>query len=62
MNPEAQAVYNSILTDNKLLPLSSFKSNKFSKYNLFPHAQTLPAFFENNLQSEGRIVKLLKGP
>lgn len=62
MNSEARVVYNSILNDSKLLPLSSFKSTKFSKYNLFPHAQTLPTFFEHNLQNEGRIVKFLKGP
>lgn len=45
MNPEAASVYNSILEDSKLMPLSLFKSNKFSKYNLFPHAHTLPVFF-----------------
>lgn len=50
------------MQDLKLMPLSSFKSNRFSKYNLFPHAQSLPPFFDNNLQSEGRVVKFLKGP
>lgn len=44
------------------MPLSSFKSQKFSKYNIFPHAQSLPSFFDNNLKSDGRIVKYLKGP
>ncbi len=42
MKNEAKAVYDTIMNDQKLLPLSSFKSNKFSKYNLFPHAQSLP--------------------
>lgn len=42
--------------------MATFKSYRFSKYNLFPHASTLPTFFENNLQGDGRIVKYLKGP
>lgn len=61
MNRSSEAVYNSLLNDNKLLPLSSFKSQKFSKYNIFPHAQSLPSFFDNNLKSDGRVVKYLKG-
>jgi hypothetical protein len=51
MNEEATAYFTSIINDPKLLPLSSFKSNKFSKYNIFPHARTLPVFFDTNLQS-----------
>lgn len=62
MNEQARTVYNSLINDPKLLPLSSFKSNKFSKYNLFPQAHSLPPFFENNLQSDGRVVKYLRGP
>lgn len=49
------------MNDPKLMPLSAFKSNRFSKYNLFPHAHSLPPFFDNNLQSEGRVVKYLRG-
>jgi hypothetical protein len=45
MNSQIKIVYNSILNDNKLLPLASFKSNKISKYNLFPDSLQLPIFF-----------------
>lgn len=61
MNSNSLRIMESLLTDQKLLPLTAFKSNKYSKYSLFPEAKTLPTFFEHNLVNEGRVVKVLKG-
>ena len=62
MNEETIKLIEYLLCDQKLLPLSAFKSNKFNKYSLFPEAKHLPAFFEHNLVNEGRVVKVLRGP
>jgi hypothetical protein len=45
MKIEIKTLYNSILNDPKLLPISSFKSNKSCKYNIFPDSLKLPKFF-----------------
>lgn len=45
MKYSAQLIIESLLSDQKLLPLSAFKSNKYSKYSLFPEAKRLPTFF-----------------
>lgn len=52
---------NKLLSDPTLKSLSSFKFSCAQKYSLFPQATTLPEFFEYNLQSESRVVKMLKG-
>lgn len=49
MNENFQYVYYQLLGDNKLLPLSAFKSRKINKSDIFPDAKELPSFFTHNL-------------
>ena len=49
MNENILNTYYQLIGDNKMLPLSSFKSRKISKSDIFPDAKELPSFFSYNL-------------
>ncbi len=49
MNENYQYVYYQLVGDNKLLPLSTFKSRKINKCDIFSDAKELPNFFTYNL-------------
>ena len=49
MNENFQFIYNQLLLDHRLLPISSFKSKKINKFDIFPDAKDLPPFFSYNL-------------
>jgi hypothetical protein len=54
------SVFRCLLASSELQPLSKFKS--FRSFNLtYPDALKYPDFFNNNLLSPGRVIKMVRG-
>ena len=61
MSDPSLSIYEQLLSDSKLLPLSTFRNRRVKKMDFFPDANQLPTFFSYNLLSDGRVIKVLRG-